>query len=112
MPGLMKRLGDDLGAYEMALPPDFNRKKFKMEAERGEGAFWLVLVEETGDMQRYRGVLMHKEEPKDWERVILDIDRHLGVAFTPGPLDKVIRVAAALKVNEIFKDGERIWPAR
>jgi len=106
---------NDMGAWEVTLPPGFDHKKFHEDAECGAGAFWLVCVEdEQKDFKRYRGVLLStgKSIP-EWCRLSIDLGTDYAY-INAGHDQKLTReqiAFAAMKGlggTEMFKDGVKV----
>ena len=100
--------GDDLGAYELDLPQDFDHKKFEEDAAGGAGRFWLIRMPDR-DMARFKGVTL-----PDYVRVFIYLGPDFAYVTIPqtegihSPLEVAKEVARALGAKRLFKDGVEV----
>ncbi len=102
---------DDLSAYEIELPKDFDYKKFKRDVKSGENGYWAVSLPEKS-ITRFKGVLL-----PSYVRVLVDYPfrEHILYVTTPQnqemtPLEVAAWFFEKFRGVAMYKDGKKVLP--
>jgi hypothetical protein len=99
---------EDMGAYEIDLPSEFDILDFEDRVESGDGELWMVMVAHD-DMYRFRGVITSRE----WARLAIDVGDGFMYVTSPSNQDvskheiakEVKRIVGGLRM---YKDGVEV----
>ena len=104
-------MSDDLGAYEFALPQDFNYPQFKRDVARGENGYWAIAFPEKG-ITRFKGVLL-----PSYVRVMVDYPHVVKMLYIVTPQNQEMTPLEVARWffdkfpgGIMYKDGKQIFP--